>query len=95
MKNLFILLVCFLFVFANQLYAQRSNCSAYPGLVHVTQPNGSNVELYMQGNEAYHYYQTVDGYTVLQNPQNNGQYEYVTIDATGDMVASGIAVGSI
>ena len=75
-------------------FAQRSNCAAYPDAVSITQPDGSSVSLYIKGNEMLHYYQTLDGYTVLQNAKHKGTYEYATLDAQGDLIPSGMVVTS-
>lgn len=74
--------------------AQRSNCAAYPEPVTVTQPDGTPLSVYIKGNEMLHYYQTIDGYTVLQNPQHGGTYEYAKLDSKGDLIASGIEAGN-
>ncbi|MES2558510.1 MAG: M6 family metalloprotease domain-containing protein [Bacteroidota bacterium] len=73
---------------------QRSNCASYPELITLTQPDGSPLQAYIKGNEALHYYETPDGYTVLQNPAHNGTYEYAKLDEQGKLIASGIAVTS-
>jgi M6 family metalloprotease-like protein len=74
--------------------AQRSNCGAYPEPITITQPNGNTLSVHIKGNEMLHYYETMDGYTVLQNPANKGTYEYAKLDNNGDLVASGIAAGA-
>lgn len=74
--------------------AQRSNCGAYPEPITVTQPDGSSLNVHIRGTEMLHYYETMDGYTVLQNPVNKGAYEYAKLDNNGDLVASGIAAGA-
>lgn len=75
-------------------FAQRSNCSAYPEPMWTQQPDGSRVELRMEGNEGFFYYRTSDGYAVLQNPNNGGAYEIAIQDASGNLVPSGILAGS-
>lgn len=74
-------------------FAQRSNCSAYPEPMWKQQPDGSRIELRMEGNEGFFYYRTADGYAVLQNPNNGGAYEIAVQDALGDLVPSGIMAG--
>lgn len=70
--------------------AQRSNCAALPTVNIITQPNGSKISLRAHGNEAIHYLETEDGYTVLQNQQ--GYYEYATTDQNGNLALSGSIV---
>jgi M6 family metalloprotease-like protein len=93
MKNIYTLFALVLFIQSTQVIAQRSNCSAYPGLINTTQPDGSALSLYIRGNEVYHYYETTEGYTVLQNENQNGQYEYAMQNTAGDIITSGVAVG--
>jgi M6 family metalloprotease-like protein len=70
-----------------QGYAQRSNCSVAPYVNTVTQPDGSQLTLVPHGNEAIHYLETTEGYTVLKNKE--GYFEYATTDATGNLTTSG------
>src|SRR5688500_5985424 len=74
------------FVFAAN--AQRSNCSVSPAINTQTQPDGSHITLTAYGNEAVHYLETTDGYTVLKNP--NGFFEYAVKDASGNLTSSGV-----
>lgn len=74
--------------------AQRSNCAATPDPITFTQPDGTILPGFIKGNEAIHYVETPEGYTVLQNPAHNGTYEYAKLDEQGNLVASGIAVTS-
>ena len=92
MKKTYTILSIALLLLGNIAVAQRSNCSAYPDLIQLTQPNGTVISAYIKGNEVLHYYQTPDGYTVLQNPANNGAYEYANTDAQGNLVPSGMMV---
>jgi M6 family metalloprotease-like protein len=71
-------------------HAQRSNCASYPEQITLTQPDGSKLQAYMRGSEMLHYFETTDGYTVLQNPSHAGAYEFAKLDEKGDLVASGI-----
>lgn len=80
---------CLLFTFPTM--AQRSNCAAYPDVITLTQPNGTTFSAYIKGNEMLHRYESVDGYTVLQNPAAGGQYEYAVLNIDGDLVPGGIA----
>jgi M6 family metalloprotease-like protein len=94
MNKLYTILLSVLILPGSIAVAQRSNCAAYPEPVVVTQPDGSTLNVYVKGNEMLSYYQTLDGYSVIQNPKHNGAYEYATLDEKGDMIASGIKAGT-
>ncbi len=91
MKNARLLpsLLITLLIFSSQISnAQRSNCSVAPYQNTITQPDGSKITLQPFGNEAIHYLETEDGFTVLKN--NQGFFEYATIDEVGNLISSGI-----
>lgn len=90
MKQIFTkLIVCsLLLMFAISVQAQRSNCGVAPYKNVNTQPDGSTITLTAFGNEAVHYLETEDGYTVLK--ANNGYFEYAHMDAQGNLAPSGI-----
>lgn len=91
MKNLFTVLGSFLLIplaFPQFLHAQRSNCSVAPYTNTINQPDGSKITLRALGNEAIHYLETEDGFTVLKN--NDGYFEYAKTDEAGNLVNSGI-----
>lgn len=82
----FVMLIQLMFVLNSQ--AQRSNCSVSPQPNTHIQPDGSRITLHALGNEAVHYLETGDGYTVLDN--GKGFYEYATVDGSGNLVLSGV-----
>lgn len=43
---------------------------AYPGVIKATQPDGSVIEIILQGDENMHWAKSVDGYTLLRNSDN-------------------------
>jgi len=91
MKNLFTVLGSFLLItlaFPQFLHAQRSNCSVAPYTNTISQPDGSKITLRAIGNEAIHYLETEDGFTVLKN--NDGYFEYAKTDEAGNLANSGI-----
>lgn len=91
MKNLSILfglLFLLTLAFPQYLHAQRSNCSVAPYVNTITQPDGSKITLHPIGNEAIHYLETEDGFTLLKN--NDGYFEYAKTDEAGNLVNSGI-----
>lgn len=92
MKKTYTFLSIAMLLLGNIAFAQRSNCAAYPELIQLTQPDGTILNAYIKGNEMLHYYQTPEGYSVLQNPSNNGTYEYAKLDASGNMIPSGVKV---
>lgn len=84
--------ILFVLVLASQLaaFAQRSNCAAYPEQITLTQPNGQALKAYIKGNEMLFRYESLEGYTILQNPLNGGTYEYAMLNAEGDLIPGGI-----
>lgn len=82
----------FSIVFASLFFihtsAQRSNCAALPIINELKQPDGTSISLIGVGNEAIHYLETPEGYTVLKNI--NGVYEFAIPDQNGNLTTSGI-----
>lgn len=70
------------------LLAQHSNCGVAPYENTHTQPDGSRLTLKALGNEAIHYLETREGYTVLKNQE--GYFEYAALDAKGNLTTSGV-----
>ncbi|TAE86990.1 MAG: M6 family metalloprotease domain-containing protein, partial [Bacteroidetes bacterium] len=68
--------------------AQRSNCPALPIVNELKQPDGTSISLIGVGNEAIHYLETQEGYTVLKNQE--GVYEFAIPDQNGNLTTSGI-----
>lgn len=58
---------------------------AKPGKVVLTQPDGTKIEVYVRGDEKFHYYETMDGKILL--PGSDGLLKYAVIDGSGNMVA--------
>ncbi len=77
---LFIVALCLLFTYTNA-------APAYPGLIKYTQPDGSEISLFIKGDEKVHWAETEDGYTLLSNGKNG--WEYATTDKNGDLKTSG------
>lgn len=63
---------------------------AYPHPVEVKQPDGTTITLRAHGDRMLHLYETMDGYTVLQDKK--GRYMYATLDETNNLVPSEISV---
>jgi M6 family metalloprotease-like protein len=87
MRNLFIIIFASI-VSLSTAYAQHSNCSVSPYPITNTQADGSKITLYAFGNEAVHYLETSEGFTVLKN--SNDIYEYAIKGLDGNLTLSGI-----
>ncbi|MES2689490.1 MAG: M6 family metalloprotease domain-containing protein [Bacteroidota bacterium] len=74
--------------FSASAFAQHSNCSVAPYENTITQPDGSKITLKALGNEAVHYLETAEGFTVLKNAA--GYFEYATADEKGNLTTSGV-----
>ena len=74
--------------FSASVFAQHSNCSVSPYENTITQPDGSKLTLKAFGNEAVHYLETAEGFTVLKNAA--GYFEYATTDEKGNLTTSGM-----
>jgi M6 family metalloprotease-like protein len=61
---------------------------AYPFPITVSQPDGSQLTIRLQGDEFRHYQTTEDGYLVKQNTK--GFYTYATQSATGEVTEGSI-----
>ncbi|MFZ4582038.1 MAG: M6 family metalloprotease domain-containing protein [Paludibacter sp.] len=79
-KFLFIVALCLLFINTNA-------APPYPGLIKYTQPDGSEIAIFLKGDEKVHWAETEDGYTLLSNGKNG--WEYATTDKNGDLKTSG------
>jgi len=67
--------------------------SAYPYPIVVTQPDGSQLTIRLQGDEFQHVRTTEDGYILKQN--SDGYYTYATVTAAGEIVGSKIIARDI
>ena len=57
-----------------------------PYAIPVEQPDGSLIHLYVRGDQAYHWTETLDGYTIVKSA--SGYYEYATAN-NGRLVGNG------
>ena len=64
---------------------------AHPDPVSFTQPDGSRFLVHLRGDERYHWHETAEGYTILQNPAT-GVWCYAQRDKYGRLVSSDVAV---
>ncbi len=83
-----------LFIAVSPIYAQRSNCGVSQVANTIVQANGSLLTIHGMGNEAISYLETENGYTVLLN-KVNGNYEYAGLDASGNLVLSGVIASDL
>ncbi|NNE06783.1 MAG: M6 family metalloprotease domain-containing protein [Xanthomonadales bacterium] len=63
---------------------------AYPGAVIESQPDGTQLELRIRGDEHFNWMEDANGYTVVRE---GGWYHYATLDGNGNLVSSGLVVG--
>ena len=66
---------------------------AYPGLVTYTQPDGSEVECYLVGDEYSHYMTSEDGYLVAQAA--NGEVQYARLSSNMKIEPVGVKASSV
>jgi len=70
----------------------RQGVPAYPGLVNRRLPDGRIIQVRQHGDEAYHWMETADGYTV-EFDKATGNFEYLVVDAQGRFQPTGRMVG--
>ena len=66
---------------------------AYPNLVKVKQPDGTEISVFLKGDEKVHWMESEDGYSLLYD--NSKTIVYATTDEKGDMIPSSVAVRDI
>lgn len=59
---------------------------AYPGVIETTQPDGTVIEIILQGDEHCNWAKTIDGYTLLRNEEN--YWTLACKDEVGTLVPS-------
>jgi len=78
------LIVCLLSMIGQQVLA----VSAVPWPIEKTQPDGTKITVHIRGDEKAHWFESLDGYTLMYNTQ---QYlVYATQDADKNMVPSAV-----
>lgn len=65
---------------------------AKPGIVTMTQPDGTKIQVYIHGDEHFHYYETLDGKVLL--PAADGTLKYAELDANGKVVAGKVSASN-
>ena len=61
---------------------------AYPGLIETTQPDGTVIQIHLQGDENFSWARTLDGYTLLRNEDN--YWTFASRDESGMLVPSNL-----
>ena len=68
-----IIFTLFLVLMCRSVFAMPAN----PAPFEVRQPDGSAIQIYIRGDERFHWYEDTDGYTVVCD---NGRYAYGQLD---------------
>ena len=92
MRKLMVL-VTLLLLCSRLLVEQSLAVTAYPYPVQITQRDGTKLTVILQGDEKVKWAKTLDDYALVFNGQ--GVYEYAKLDASGDMVPSGVKARDI
>lgn len=64
--------------------------SANPVAFEVQQPDGKKIRLHIRGDERFHWFEDVEGYTVVRD---NKRYAYGQLDSTGRLKPTALSVG--
>ncbi|MCX7861489.1 MAG: M6 family metalloprotease domain-containing protein [Bacteroidales bacterium] len=89
MKRVLFLLVLYLSFFYSYSQEYYGGIPAYPYPSEYKQPDGTILTIIMQGDEMVNWAKTMDGYSLVNNP-NNHAWEYAILDQDGNMMSSGI-----
>ncbi|MBQ3835339.1 MAG: M6 family metalloprotease domain-containing protein [Elusimicrobia bacterium] len=93
MKKYFILsatLFCFLFMGRTDIFAIQAN----PNPIKINQPDGTEITIHIRGDEYYHWFEDVDGYTVIKDTGTK-YWTYAKKDFFGDLKPSENVVGKV
>lgn len=66
---------------------------AYDKPIAIRQPDGTLLEVLLQGDEYFHYYTTTDGYVVTRN--DSDYFVYATVDALHNLIPGKVRVSDI
>lgn len=80
----FLLFQALLFTGSNLLYA----IPARPGVITVTQSDGTRLKIRIYGDEYYHYTISEEGYTLTSG--SDGDYYYATLSPNGQLTSTGV-----
>lgn len=92
MKKTSLLFIVFSLVFSLSeiSFAVRAN----PNIIKETQPDGTEINIKLFGDEFYSWYEDLDGYTVMKNTKNN-TWSYAKQNDFGDLEPSEDLVGKV
>ena len=80
--QILLFLIVFIIFFNNNIFA----VPAYPNPICYSQPNGDTLTIKLKGDERIHWYESIDGYTLLKNQA--GYLTYAELDIYGNLEAS-------
>ncbi|MDI9356270.1 MAG: M6 family metalloprotease domain-containing protein [Chitinophagaceae bacterium] len=92
MEKIIIYISLFFFIERN-LFAQIMYAPAFPDTIRETLLDGSNMKLFIKGDESDSHLETEDGYTIRKN--RIGYYEYVIMDRQNKLILSGIRAKNV
>ena len=94
MKNYLISVLILTFVYINS-YCQETpvGSPACPYPTQIAQPNGDLLDIKIKGNGHIHYLETIDGYTIMKDP-NDDTFKYMVGDKKGDLLLTDIIVNN-
>ena len=85
----FPVLLCLLLLGSGLFSLTTANAKpARPGIIKVTQTDGSELKIRAYGDEFYHYFTTEDGYTLTD--AGDGNWYYAKADSKGNLISTGI-----
>ncbi|MFZ4726593.1 MAG: M6 family metalloprotease domain-containing protein [Paludibacter sp.] len=88
-----VLLMALCAVFFKLAFLPLHAIKAYPNPINITQPDGTQLTIKLQGDENYHYQTTEDGYLLKRN--SNNLLTYATLNSNGEAVESDIIAKNI
>ncbi len=86
-KSNCLILIAFLCTYTTFAQTTRSNCPVKEEIFTKVNPDGSHITLSVTGSEMLHYFETLDGFTVLE--REDGFYDYATLNEQQNLVGSG------
>jgi M6 family metalloprotease-like protein len=103
MKNLKLKTLGLLFIFAAKLTFSQNQLAKQPVLgfgaqmspnpIKISQPDNTKITVFGHGDKRFHYFETMDGYTILRN--SKGIFEYAVLNKKEQLVCSGVKANNI
>jgi M6 family metalloprotease-like protein len=88
-----VILFVFVAIFFYTGYSPVFAVKAYPFPVNITQPDGTQLTIRLQGDEFHHFQTTEDGYILKKDAK--GYLTYASVNATGKMIESSFIARNI